>query len=275
MELDSRPGELARCGNAIGAEKLYLYGMPEPKRGEMTSGAIDDLPGFRRRITIAPMLGNVRAEVEDDFHHMLVTVSHEAGAATKVDGEIIRAPWTTCPGATVALDRTFTGLRLEAFAKSGPAKPSNCTHLFDLAQWAAAHASDTAPTLYEVLTSDPVNGETQTELRRNGTAMFRWTLANHTITEPPELAGRTLMELNDWLATLPPAEREAARILRWASLVAHGRNIPLAAQSDAKQMMMGSCFTFQPETAKRAVRVGEIRELSGHGIHPLLREKTP
>lgn len=240
----------------------------------MAGAALDDLPGFRRRITITPAPGSVRAEVEDDFHHMVVTVQHADGLATKVEGEMRRAPWTSCPGAPAVLTQTFTGLPLAAFAKSGAAKPSNCTHLFDLAQWAAAHANDAAPTFYEVLTADPVDGETVTELRRDGAPMFRWTYSDYKISAPAELAGLTLWELNDWIATLAPPEREAARILRWATIVALGRVMPRNEQSDAKQMMTGACFTFQPENAVNAKRTWSVRDFSGHG-HPLSREQPP
>ncbi|MFP5306390.1 MAG: DUF2889 domain-containing protein, partial [Gammaproteobacteria bacterium] len=99
----------------------------------------------------------VRSEVEDDYHCMRVTVRHDGMAATAVEGEVLRAPWTTCPGAAEQLRQTFSGVALRDFAARGE-KQANCTHLHDLATLAAAHALDSAPLVYDILVSDPVDG---------------------------------------------------------------------------------------------------------------------
>lgn len=90
---------------------------------------------------------------------------------------------------------------------------------------------------------------------------------------PAAIAGRTLLTLRDWIAGLPADEREPARLLQWASLVAHGRTMPLEAQSDATAMPP-NCYTFQPERAVHAVRNGARRDFSDGSAVPLagLRE---
>lgn len=234
----------------------------------MTSPRLDDLPGFRRRIWIAPDAAAVRAAVEDDFHHMTVILRHDGRVISGVEGRIVRAPWTTCPGAEAVLEQTFRGVALAEAARRG-AKQANCTHLHDLAVFAAAHAGETAPILYEVLIADPVEGRGAAEIRRDGEVVLGWTLdGGMTLAAPSELAGKTLFELRDWIAGLDPQQREAARILQWASLIAHGRQIPLAEQSDATRMPP-NCYTFQPERAPRAVRVGEIIDFSRTARQPL------
>src|ERR1700740_3587521 len=86
--------------------------------------------------------------------------------------------------------------------------------------------------------------------------------------DPPAPAGATLLNMRAYLDSLPPAEQEEARLLRWGAIVAHGRSIPMADQSDGKRNAP-NCSTFQPDRAARAVRVGEIREFSHGGAEPL------
>lgn len=228
---------------------------------------LDDLPGFRRRFIVTPSAGRVTSEVEDDYHCMRVTLRHDGKLVTKVEAVVARAPWTTCPAAPAELERTFTGVTLDRFAFRGE-KPSNCTHLHDLAVMAAAHAHDGAPFVYDILVCDPIDGRREAELRRNGKPAMRWTLEGHTIVAPEEIAGTSLFKLNPWIETLDPAGREAARVLRWGTLIAGGRQIPLEQQSDATRMPP-NCYTFQPERAVVAKRVGKIREFSDGTAVPL------
>lgn len=228
---------------------------------------IDARPGFRRRILITPRAGWVRAEVEDDYHEMRVTLRHEGGVAVGVEAELLRAPWTTCPGALAKLVETFTGTPLAAFETRGE-KQTNCTHLHDLAIFAAAHAVDERPTVYDVLRADPVDGRVEAELRRNGETLFAWTLEGFRIVAPAEVAGIELFKLKPLLERLDAGGQEAAKIFRWAIIVGHGREIPLANQSDATRIPP-NCYTFQPERAVIAKRVGLIRDFSRGDAQPL------
>jgi hypothetical protein len=228
---------------------------------------IDDLPGYRRRFLVTPRPGWVRAELEDDYHCMSVTIHYADGVATDIEGVMHRAPWTTCPGAQAKLGETFTGVALAEFAARG-GKQFNCTHLHDLATLAAAHVSDAAPTVYDVLVADPIDGVRACELRRNGENLMAWTLDGTRLTAPPELAGVDLFKLNPHIATLDVAGQEAARILRWGAIVAHGRMIPLELQSDATKIPP-NCYTFQPEMKVKAIRVGVIRDFSSGNARPL------
>lgn len=223
--------------------------------------------GFRRWFRITPRADNVTAAVEDDFHCMAVTLVHDGTTVTAVDAVMDRWPWTTCPGATVELATTFTGTALSDVAKRG-LKTTNCTHLYDLAIFAAAHAADAAPTRYDVFVGDAQHGRKHCEIRKNDAAILDWTMANDVLVAPESLAGTHLMQLRNWIATLDPATRESARILQSAALIAHGRDIPLAEQSDATRMPP-NCFTFQPDRAKRAKRIGEILDFSEGGRAPL------
>lgn len=231
----------------------------------MTS--IDQLPGFRRRFRVIPGPGWVRSEVEDDYHCMTVTLRHAQGIVTAVEPVMQRAPWTTCPGAVERLKQTFTSVALDGFVARGD-KPDNCTHLHDLALLAAVHASDTEPLLYDILVSDPVEGRRQVELRRNGRRQLGWIDQGDCIVEPAALAGLRLDRLKPLIDALDPAGQEAARLLRWGAILAHGRGIPMERQSDASRMPP-NCFTFQPQRAGQARRVGEIRDFSEGTAQPL------
>jgi hypothetical protein len=140
--------------------------------------------------------------------------------------------------------------------------------LHDLAVLAAAHAGDESQLVYDIAVSDPVDGRNSAALRRNGATVLCWTLDGFTIVEPPEAAGIHLMKLGPLLATLDEAGQEAARVLRWGTMIAHGRSIPLEDQSDATKMPP-NCFTFQPEVAVLAKRAGVIRDFSLGGARPL------
>lgn len=234
---------------------------------------LDTLPGFRRRFRITPGDGWVSSEVEDDYHHMGVVIRHADGVATALEANMVRAPWTTCPGAVQRLIDTFTGLALSAFPARGE-KQTNCTHLHDLALFAAAHAGDVAPLIYDVLTSDPVDGHSQTELRRNGETLLSWVVNRLEITAPTALAGARLDKLKPAAVTDDPLLQEAVRVLRWGTIIAHGRSIPLEQQSDASRFP-GNCYTFQPGTIANARRVGAIKDFSGGEGHPLDQPGLP
>jgi hypothetical protein len=235
--------------------------------------ALDVLPGFRRRFRVTPGPGRVRTEVEDDYHCMAVTLHHAGGVVTRVEAEQDRAPWSTCPGATAKVEQTFTGMALDAFPARGE-KTANCTHLYDLALLAAAHAGDAQPLVYDILACDPEDGHRRLELRRDGVALLSWAEQDGRFVAPAELAGLSLRDMRRYVDALTPELQEAARLLRWAGFIAHGRQIPMSQQSDAARMPP-NCYTFQPEMAAKARRVGEIREFSAGAAQPLDRRPAP
>ena len=233
----------------------------------MSLNSIDQLPGFRRRFRITPSPGRVLCEVEDDYHCMSVAVHHDGAIATRVHAQLVRAPWTTCPGAPAQIEKTFTGVPLLAFAERGE-KKTNCTHLHDLALLAAAHVLDTEVTIYDILVSDPIEGQRSAELRRDGAAVLAWKELNGNIVEPTEMAGLTVWTLNPWIDSLNAGQREAARLLRWGAVLAHGRMIPMERQSDASRMP-ANCYTFQPARAVDAKRIVDVRDFSSGNTQPL------
>jgi hypothetical protein len=210
-------------------------------------------PGYRRRILIEPHPGKVTAELEDDYHRMVVALTHRDGVVTEVTSEMKRSPWTLCPGAMAQLAATFTGTKLAGFPKRGE-KLQNCTHLHDLALFGAAHADETASVAYDILVTDPVDGFREAHLQRNGQPVLDWKLQGDLFLAPAILQGRRLTEMNDWIATLDKAGAEAARILRWASFVASGRGRDMPAGMPATAFPGSACYNFQPERAPHSTR---------------------
>lgn len=226
-----------------------------------------DWPGYRRRLVVVPGADRVTAMLEDDMHCMTVALRIDGQTVIGVEAATDRAPWTTCPNARSKLVETFCGVAVsEVTARRD--KQQNCTHLHDLAVLAASHCADPAPTVWDIHVSDPRGGVRLLEIERNGAAIHRWTERDGILVSPDAIAGLTLLTLRDWIASLSGAGQEAARMLQWGGLVAHGRTIPLAMQSDATALPP-SCYTFQPARAEHARRVGKSRDFSSERETPL------
>lgn len=243
----------------------------------MTSAGISrdvaSAPGYRRAVRIEPGQGSVLALLEDDLHAMAVRLDHDGDKVLAVTAYMDRAPWSTCPGAEAVLAETFTGIRLRDVTATRN-KPLNCTHLHDLAVLGAVHAHDDEPTQFDIRVSDPVsepksNGaERVLEIRRDGVLVHRWIERGGTLTVPQSLAGRSLLTLRDWIATLNGAVQEAARLLQWAGLVAHGRTM----SDEAKRSALGhrpSCYTMQPARVSDAAGPAPMRDFNGGDEDPL------
>lgn len=224
-------------------------------------------PGFTRRFRVTPGEGQSTAALEDDFHCMAVTLHHDGVTVTRVEAHTERAPWTTCLGAPAMLVETFAGKPLADAVRAGD-KRANCTHLYDMAVLAATHAHDARALVYDIFAGDDADGRSETEIRRDGRLIHRWTIADDVIVAPEGPAGRRLLSMRDWIETLSGEEREAARILQWASLVAHGRRYDPATRGEATQMPP-SCYTFQPERAAVAGRFGKVIDFSRDRRAPL------
>lgn len=225
-------------------------------------------PQFRRRIEIVPDAGLVVAALKDDFHRMAVRIVHDGTTALLIEADMVRVPWTTCPGALAQLRRTFEGQPLAAFAAAG-GKARNCTHLYDLVLLAAAHRADAAACRFDIAVSDPVDGVRVAELRRDGVVVLRWSVDAAGLRGAGIPAGLSLEALTPWIATLDEAAREAVRLLRWGSMLALGRAYSVVEQSAAGKERVGVCYTFQPDRIAHAHRIGAVRDFSESAFPPL------
>jgi hypothetical protein len=230
---------------------------------------------YRRSIVVSASADTVTSELEDDFHHFRVSITHDGARVTGVDAEGIRFPWATCPQAADAL-QPLVGMAL-SFRSTAVgdvvSARDNCTHQFDLAGLAVAHAARGArgERRYDVTVRDPKNGRRQATVVRSGTEgglTLDWVVDDNTIVAPPHLAGRPLRGgFLEWAEqTLDADTAEAAIVLRRACYIAFGRRQDLDVYDDAVPLlgiMSGSCFTFRPERARTARRIkGSVRDFT-------------
>lgn len=226
------------------------------------------VPGYRRRILVTPAAGQCTAALEDDYHAMAVTLLHDGKLITTLNAEMARVPWTPCPGAADMIARTFTGVALDAVVARGE-KRTNCTHLYDLTLLSAAHAHESEPTLYDIAVTDQIDGAVRAEIQRNGETVLAIAHQADVVSDPAPVAGRSLFDLRDWIAAMPDAaDREAARLLQWATIIAHGRAMTIEQHSDISRTPT-SCYTFQEERRHTAKRLETIKDFSESGNEPL------
>ncbi len=205
-------------------------------------------------------------ELEDDPHHFRVRLWHDGRAVVRVEGEGVRIPWTTCGEATGPL-RSLVGMDLSpsstAVAAAGDPR-ANCTHMFDLAGLAVAHAaSGRATRQYDCAIPEPVEGPTVATLDRDGERLLTWNIGLRGIDGPPPFDGAPLMgPFLAWAEShLSPDLAEAAIVLRRACQIARSRLFQLDGFARAASMGhadtvrdRGRCYTFSPSVMQRALR---------------------
>ncbi len=240
--------------------------------GPVPSGA------YRRRIRVViDGPGSVAGGLEDDFHYFQVQMRHDAGHVTAMEATSKRWPWTTCPGAAEPL-RALVGMPLSprCLAVGDWVDPrQNCTHMFDLAGLAVAHAARGGPggtvRQYDVAVPYGAQGRRRTDvqLRRDGDLMLTWTLEGMACVDPPPYSevrwrGGFLRWADEHL---DPDVAEAAIVLRRACDIGMGRGMDLDAIPNALDLLDTQgriCHTMQPGIVERARRNrGTTRDYDG------------
>ncbi len=219
---------------------------------------------FRRRFRLQGEPRRVVADMEDDFHRFHVELDHDGERVTEIRGEAHRYPWTECPGATLPL-RELIGLPLSPHVTAAAAftnPRANCTHLFDVASLAVTHASRNGQQRqYDIAVPDRDEGRTRATLHRDAEPLLAWDVSGTKIEGPPPYTGVELRgsQFIRWAeAEFDPELAEAVIALRRASFIAIGRSRDLDDAPSADSYMRltkGSCHTFTPGIAERAMRV--------------------
>jgi len=220
---------------------------------------------YRRRIelvTVSPSV--VEGELVDDFHHFRVSIAHADGVVTAVDGASPRHPWSTCPDALDPL-RALVGAPVTADATGHGAHAdarTTCTHWFDLAGLAIAHAAGGRDRrTYDITVLDrDADGRTTADLARDGERVLAWHVVGQDVVSPEPFAGQDLGRgFLAWAgATLDPDTAEAAILLRRALRISMGRLMDLdlfERASDVGHGMEGTCHTFSPGVQEVALRM--------------------
>ncbi len=203
----------------------------------------------------------VVAELADDAHHFRVRLRHDGRKIVAIDGDAVRHPWSTCAEALRPL-RGLVGARLSmrSTALGGVSSArEHCTHWFDLAGLAAAHAaSGRASRDYRCAVWGVPESGVHATLERDGEPLLAWRLDEQTIRGPAPFDGRALV--GGFLAwaesALAPDLAEAAIVLRRACTIAPVRFYELdhVERASQVQIVAGQCYTYSEGTAQRAER---------------------
>lgn len=222
-------------------------------------------PGiYRRRVRISTGPVWARAEMEDDPHRYGLTLQHDGDGVTAIEGRALRTPWTACRESVAMLDR-IVGMPLSPDPQqvyrhtNGRAQ---CTHLFDLAGLAVAHAArGIAAREYdaEVPCVDP-GARRDAVLRRDGHEVLRWTLQRNAIVAPALFAGQDVGWMMPW-AKVRFVDRdslEAVHVLRRAVFVSGNRfyDMDRMARASDTGHVRDACYVFREGVAQRAERAG-------------------
>ncbi|MGF6317956.1 DUF2889 domain-containing protein [Pseudomonas frederiksbergensis] len=217
---------------------------------------------FRRRVDIIAHPGNgtgeVRAALEDDFHHFRVWICHHEGQVTAIGGEALRYPYSLCPQACDQLQQLL-GMKLDRIAHSVTRQTDashQCTHLLDLTGLAvAAAARGTHQRRYDINVGQRIANRTRATLIRDGNEDLTWEVNGTMIEGPLPYCGINLREgMARWaLNALNEEAAEAALLLRRCTLISMGRAYNLDEQIHAATTAL--CYSQQPERAEQALRM--------------------
>jgi hypothetical protein len=230
---------------------------------------------YRRRIRIVTVEpGVVVSDLEDDFHHFVITLRHDGERIALVEAVSERWPWSTCPDAAVPL-RELAGMPLDRrFTAAGrwTDPKQNCTHQFDAACHAITHAAGRrSERVYdlEVPRRDAVTGASRCRLWVDGERALEWNVTWEGIVD-----ARAPFDRAPWKGgfmrwadeALPEDDAERAITLRRACDIGMGRGMDLdaiAVASDLPRTMAGVCHTMQSGVVEVAFRhVGSIRDFA-------------
>lgn len=240
--------------------------MEEPALGQ---GRVALRPGtYRRAILIEGGNGEVRANLEDDPHRYGVRLRHDGSTVTAIEGVALRTPWELCGGAVAQLQRLI-GMKLSPRPQAvyrHTEGSQQCTHLFDLAGLAVAHAARaTTRRRYDMAVQCPADSEVQEAvLHRDGAEVLRWSFRRPLVLSPERYAGMSfkrvlvMAEARD----MDPDEHEAIVVLHRASFTSVARYFDLDRMKVAGDIpLRDACYVYQTGRAEvSARRVGSTRD---------------
>jgi len=229
-------------------------------------------PGiYRRRIRLVAEPGAVRGDMEDDPHRFGVIVRHDGERVTGIQGIPLRTPWDLCEGAAARLQLIVGAeLSLDPLSLHRSLAPAQqCTHMFDLAGLAVAHAArGTARRQYDI--EAPVTeaaGRRRLTLRLDGEPVLEWIVEGSNIVAPEPYVGQDARAMLPWAARTftDPDVYEAIVVLRRTVLISLSRLAHLDDHERATAFpgRMGGCWVYQAGNVERAIRrMGSTRDFT-------------
>lgn len=211
---------------------------------------------FRRAVRLTREQGRVLVAMEDNFHGFRLELHHDGRLITGITGEAIRYPTSICPQAFDVL-QALVGRPLSA--DRGEFRPyseprHNCTHLYDLAMLASAHAlRDEAERRYDIAIPDRIERRTTAEIHCNGALVHRWAMDTRAILAPASLQGLPLFSgAAQWARQHFEGDaREAAQLLQICIFIAgarrHDVNAHAGEPATPVREQVDGCFAFRRE----------------------------
>lgn len=234
---------------------------------------------FRRRLRIRVGARRIDVELEDSNHAFRLGMRHDGERVTAVEPDFVRHPFTTCPESARHYAR-LVGLPLgqAADVRRMLETRSGCTHLTDMAALALAHAAQADfERLYDIAVDDERDGRSRARIACDGTPVFDWIVAQHTIVEPAACAGRPMMKgFHAWAREAFAGPRlEAAVALQRGYFVAQARRYRTTPERDfpatGDGMPEGVCYSYSTAAVARALRIPGSRRDFTEDASGLLR----
>lgn len=220
-------------------------------------------PGvYRRHFRLDSEAGIVHAAMEDDAHCFGLMLKHDGNKVRSIQGVPMRTPWNLCAGAAQVLDELI-GAQLTTnplMASSHTDAKQQCTHLFDLAVLAIAHAlRPNGVREYEIEAPwFELSAPRTMTLKRNGVLISTWVLVGDKLITPEPLAEIGVRKLLAW-AALNIHDDDALEglfIMRRAALISMSRIMDLdqIPNPEATGHGLGACYVHQPGRISIATR---------------------
>jgi hypothetical protein len=237
---------------------------------------------YRRHIRLDAHGRQVAGELADDAQHFRVRLRHDGSRVLTIDGEAVRHPWSTCAEAAAVLreiERMPLSRRCTAVGEFSNAR-HHCTHWFDLAGLAVAHAAvGRASREYRCAVWGAPGEIAIATLERDGEPLLDWRLDGMTIRGDAPFDGRSLKDaFQSWAeGELDPDLAEAAIVLRRAAYISPVRFFDLDRYERPGDVtpIAGQCFTYTDGNAQRAERqIGSKRDYTSRP-EALLAEAPP
>jgi hypothetical protein len=219
----------------------------------------------------------VVAGIEDDMHRFELTLRHDGAVVTAMEGRAVRWPWAPCVDAAGEI-ASLAGLPLSTSCTAVGTwadATSQCTHQFDLAGLAVAHAArhvagGAATRSYLAVVPDWREQPFEAWLLRDGVEVLRYRIRGDELLAPPRFAGVSLRgRFIQWCQdNLGDDDAEAALLLRRAAWMSPARHIDLESYEMVADSMVkiGVCYTTQP--ARLAIGRRNRGSLRDYGTRP-------
>jgi hypothetical protein len=232
--------------------------MSSPRPGDHRV-ARDGTQAFHRRHELRALdATTVVAAIEDDMHHFELTLRHDGRVVVAVEGRAVRWPWAPCVDGARAIE-SLAGMSLDTSCSSVGAwtdATTQCTHQFDLAGLAVAHAArhargGAASRSYLAVVPDWQRPPYEAWIARDGVEVLHFTIGDRGIERPDPFAGVALdRRFIQWCNEhLDDDTTEAALLLRRAAWMSPARHIDLESFGTIGESMVkpGVCYATQPQ----------------------------